>query len=217
MALPTTWIDEAFLFLCAECFSLEVEYRAVDDEGAPSRSGVLRPARAPAIAGRVVLALWMHRHYAAILLALDPSAQPSLGIGGGVEVSRPSAAPQPEAAAHSRTFLRRMAASVTAPPRLPPQYPLSHQATVLASADPQLPLTSPAEVRELLRSEIPPVVSVAMEFSGSLRTAFEARGIVALSADLRPCEVGGLHFQGDVRDIIGLARRKMVVFFPNCF
>ena len=35
-----------------------------------------------------------------------------------------------------------------------------------------------------------------------LREELEAIGIRAISCDLRACEVGGMHYQGDIRDII---------------
>lgn len=46
-------------------------------------------------------------------------------------------------------------------------------------------------------------VLVACEYSGRVRDAFLARGHDALSCDLLPTEVAGLHYQGDVFDVIG--------------
>lgn len=46
-------------------------------------------------------------------------------------------------------------------------------------------------------------VLVACEYSGAVREAFRKRGHYALSCDLLPTEVEGLHYQGDVKDIIG--------------
>jgi hypothetical protein len=79
------------------------------------------------------------------------------------------------------------------------------------------PLRTAADVRRLLASSTAPTILVAMEFSGSLRTALEAAGFIALSADFRECEIGGMHFQGDVREVVGLARWKAIFFFPNCY
>ena len=79
------------------------------------------------------------------------------------------------------------------------------------------PLTDVNEVRKLLRSSRPPTVLVAMEFSGSLRTALEKRGIAAISADFRDCEIGGMHYRGDVRDLITLKNWSAIYFFPNCY
>ena len=57
---------------------------------------------------------------------------------------------------------------------------------------------------------------VAMEFSGSVRRALESRGWVALSADLRrECEVGGMHYQGDVRDIVHLSQWRLAASLPR--
>lgn len=45
-------------------------------------------------------------------------------------------------------------------------------------------------------------VLVACEFSGIVREAFKAKGHDAISCDLLPSEIPGIHYQGDVREII---------------
>lgn len=45
-------------------------------------------------------------------------------------------------------------------------------------------------------------VLVACEFSGRVRDAFARRGHDAISCDLLPSEAPGLHYQGDIRDIL---------------
>jgi hypothetical protein len=45
-------------------------------------------------------------------------------------------------------------------------------------------------------------VLVACEFSGTVRDAFAALGHDALSCDLLPTEQRGMHYQGNVKDII---------------
>lgn len=45
-------------------------------------------------------------------------------------------------------------------------------------------------------------VLVACEYSGRVRDAFAARDWYAMSCDLLPTERPGLHYQGDVRDIL---------------
>ncbi|MCE7902840.1 MAG: DNA cytosine methyltransferase [Gammaproteobacteria bacterium PRO9] len=45
-------------------------------------------------------------------------------------------------------------------------------------------------------------VLVACEFSGTVRNAFAALGHHAVSCDLLPSESPGLHYQGDVRDLL---------------
>lgn len=45
-------------------------------------------------------------------------------------------------------------------------------------------------------------VLVACEFSGTVRDAFLARGHDALSCDFLPTEKPGLHYQGDILDIL---------------
>lgn len=45
-------------------------------------------------------------------------------------------------------------------------------------------------------------ILVACEFSGTVRDAFARLGHLAVSADLLPAETPGLHYQGDVFDII---------------
>jgi len=78
-------------------------------------------------------------------------------------------------------------------------------------------LTSVDQVRSVLAGTHPPTMLVACEFSGAVRTALEAEGIVALSADVRACSIGGLHYVGDVRDVLPLTQWARVYCFPPCF
>jgi len=60
-------------------------------------------------------------------------------------------------------------------------------------------------------------VLVACEFSGIVRDAFLAEGIHATSCDLLPSENGHephLHYQGDVRDLLGLGWSLMIAHPP---
>lgn len=45
-------------------------------------------------------------------------------------------------------------------------------------------------------------VLIACEFSGIVREAFRRQGHVAVSCDLLPTELPGIHYQGDVRDLL---------------
>jgi hypothetical protein len=45
-------------------------------------------------------------------------------------------------------------------------------------------------------------VLIACEYSGTVREAFKKRGHTAMSCDLLPTEIPGLHYQGDVFNII---------------
>jgi hypothetical protein len=58
-------------------------------------------------------------------------------------------------------------------------------------------------------------VLIGMEFSGKVRDAFLRRGHDAVSADLRPTEVPGPHYEGDVFDIIDLGW-DLAIFHPEC-
>jgi len=95
--------------------------------------------------------------------------------------------------------------------------PAGGGAGALAPAAFCYPLTTRSEVQRLLASDGAPTVLVGMEFSGAMRDALIARGVVAISADLRACDAGGMHFQGDVREIVGLQRWARIYFFPPCF
>ena len=102
---------------------------------------------------------------------------------------------------------------------VPPQPPSSPGSDALLSFS--FPLRSPAEVRRFIAS-FDRVSLVGFEFSGAMRTALEASfdphvREAALSADLRPCEVGGPHYQGDVHDILHLTTWHRAFFFPPCF
>lgn len=58
-------------------------------------------------------------------------------------------------------------------------------------------------------------VLVACEYSGIVRDAFARRGHTAWSCDLLPTERPGLHYQGDVRDILDLGW-DLLVAHPPC-
>lgn len=58
-------------------------------------------------------------------------------------------------------------------------------------------------------------VLVACEFSGVVRDAFNAKGHYAMSADLLPSETQGLHYQGDVLDVIG-DNWDLMIAHPPC-
>ncbi len=57
-------------------------------------------------------------------------------------------------------------------------------------------------------------VLVACEYSGAVRDAFIAQGHDALSCDLLPSEAPGPHYQGDVRDVLGMGWDLMVAHPP---
>jgi hypothetical protein len=58
-------------------------------------------------------------------------------------------------------------------------------------------------------------VLVACEYSGIVRDAFAAKGHYAVSCDLLPTESEGLHYQGDVRDIL-YDKWDMMIAHPPC-
>jgi hypothetical protein len=58
-------------------------------------------------------------------------------------------------------------------------------------------------------------VLVACEYSGIVRDAFTAKGHYAVSCDLLPTESEGLHYQGDVRDIL-YEEWDMMIAHPPC-
>jgi site-specific DNA-cytosine methylase len=58
-------------------------------------------------------------------------------------------------------------------------------------------------------------VLVACEFSGTVRDAFAARGHDAISCDLLPSEKPGLHYQGDVRDLL-CGGFDLLIAHPPC-
>ena len=59
---------------------------------------------------------------------------------------------------------------------------------------------------------------VLFEFSGAVRDACATAGRDAISCDLRASETPGLHYQGDVRDIVPL-RKWLIVYAvgPCCY
>lgn len=59
-------------------------------------------------------------------------------------------------------------------------------------------------------------VLIACEESGTVRDAFAARGHYAVSCDLLPSRTPGMHFQGDVREVLYWWRWDMILTFPPC-
>jgi len=58
-------------------------------------------------------------------------------------------------------------------------------------------------------------ILVTCEFSGIVRTAFHSMGHTALSCDLLPSELPGLHYQGNIFDIL-YEKWDMMIAFPPC-
>ncbi len=58
-------------------------------------------------------------------------------------------------------------------------------------------------------------VLIACEFSGVVRDAFDAKGHLAVSCDILPSEEPGIHYQGDVRDILD-AGWDLMIAHPPC-
>jgi hypothetical protein len=58
-------------------------------------------------------------------------------------------------------------------------------------------------------------ILIACEFSGRVREAFRAKGHDVLSCDVRPTEILGPHYQGDVRDVLYEAW-DMLIAHPPC-
>ncbi len=57
-------------------------------------------------------------------------------------------------------------------------------------------------------------VLIACECSGIVRDAFDAKGHLAVSCDLLPSERPGIHYQGDVRDILDCGWDLMIAHPP---
>jgi len=57
-------------------------------------------------------------------------------------------------------------------------------------------------------------VLVACEFTGVVRNAFTAKGHDAISCDLLPSELPGLHYHGDINDILSESWDLMIAFPP---
>ena len=105
-----------------------------------------------------------------------------------------------------------------AKPDAPPPPP-SRSSDALSSFT--FPLVEVSEARRFIAS-FERVSLVGFEFSGAMRSALEASfdpsvREAALSVDLRPCDIGGPHYQGDVRDVLHLAAWHRAFFFPPCF
>lgn len=58
-------------------------------------------------------------------------------------------------------------------------------------------------------------VLIGCEYSGRVRDAFAARGHHAMSCDILPSDAPGLHYQGDVRDVL-YDGWDLAIFHPPC-
>ena len=87
------------------------------------------------------------------------------------------------------------------------------------SQDPpfNFPIRTLCEFKRLLASANPPTDLVGCEFSGAVRSARESLGRVAISVDVRECEIGGMHAILDVRQVVCLCWWEAVFLFPPCF
>ena len=59
-------------------------------------------------------------------------------------------------------------------------------------------------------------VLVACEYSGRVRDAFTKNGHFAMSCDLLPSDAPGLHYQGDVFDIVDVVEWDLMICHPPC-
>ena len=66
MAEPTTWIDQAFLSLAADCFAVEIAYHIVSSTGKIGRTSVIKPREAVDVLARVELAYVVDQHFCAV-------------------------------------------------------------------------------------------------------------------------------------------------------
>jgi len=69
-------------------------------------------------------------------------------------------------------------------------------------------------VREKIRNKRRVKVLVACEYSGVVRDAFTRKGALAVSCDLLPTDSSGLHYAGDVRDILDFKWDAMIAHPP---
>lgn len=59
-------------------------------------------------------------------------------------------------------------------------------------------------------------VLIACEFSGVVREAFKSKGHYAMSCDLEDTEVAGLHYKGNVLDILESENWDLLIAHPPC-
>eukprot|EP00965_Chrysotila_dentata_P093533 3090084-Pleurochrysis_carterae.AAC.1 len=99
---------------------------------------------------------------------------------------------------------------------LPPSAPSAAAQRELASFD--SPLRSLHDVRRLLACRhAAPTALVAGEFSGALRfELLRSHGELALSVDVRKALNGGMHYVGDVSDLLNIKRWRRAFLFLPC-
>lgn len=59
-------------------------------------------------------------------------------------------------------------------------------------------------------------VLIACEYSGIVREAFTKKGHYAVSCDILPTEMAGVHHLGDIREVMHRQRWDMIIAFPPC-
>ena len=187
VGLAAAWTDTAFVLVGADLFQVCFALSGVNDLGEISRMIVLEPARKVRPRAWLEIGCWIGRHFVGIVRA-EPGSVPAAPAGGGVAQS-PSRSQDPTFEVELKEY-----ASFT------------------------WPLTSLNELKRLLACEyIRPNVLVGMEFSGAMRNALGQRGWRVLSCDWRPSELGGMHYIGDVRDVVEAQVWELVWLFPPCF
>ena len=67
MAEPTTWIDQAFLALAADCFEVEIAYHVVSSAGEIGHTHVVEPREPADARARVELAYVVDQHFCAVV------------------------------------------------------------------------------------------------------------------------------------------------------
>ena len=186
---PAAWTDLAFVQLTAACFGVVCALTGVDDLGNVFQMLAVEPLGDHKPVAWLDFGCWVNRHFVAIA---------KVGAPDDHEAAPPATA---------------VAAGESA------QEGADHMAAELEEwRSFKWPLQTTSEFQRLLCCEyIRPEALVGFEFSGAMRQALESKGIRAVSVDLRECDIGGMHFQGDVREVAHLQQWKMAWFFPPCF
>ena len=203
VAQPAAWTDIAFVQLLAAHFAVVCALTGVDDLGEVFPLIAVEPLGGQEPLAWLDFGCWVNRHFVAIV-RVEPDQPPASGHAQATGGSPPPL---------ECTFYGCPPCGGTGYVKGEPCWFCAEDADGSAElaewAEFQWPLKTVEDFQRLLQCQhIRPEALVAFEFSGAMRRALESRGVRAISVDRRECDIGGMHFQGDVREVAHLQHWK---------
>lgn len=213
--------DRTFFLVCGADIS-EEELRAHARDNGLQLSGDEPSVFSLPPAAATLASEPMERQHGATTEAPNTEGDQELSQSTGeASWSRSSPSPHPGQRATTRTHRLSVPTSCGSPPTvLPPNTDSEIESEHRAALDSfTWPISSTDELRRLLNHTlIAPTILCGMEFSGAMSQALSlAHARYTLSVDTRRSLVGGMHYLGDIRDVLAHDRVWEIAFFwPPC-